>query len=388
MKTYFISLLVSGLALISFNNPDHFINIDNTALPYQIDIEKGMSNAKSIPLSTLGNQLEYIPLETNPACLIRSVSNAFVSDSFIYISDGSRLLLFERSGKYLKQIGSSGSGPGEYSRIGDFIIDKNNRQIFILSNRIVLVYDFNGEFISDFKLDYSCRQFILTDKNNLVFHPTNMSMPTSEPVYSLHITDKTGVAKTKFINTLKRVNRGITVPISPLYIYNGTCHFMEYGIDTLYNFINLHKIPYAVFHYGNMKMKPDPTIEEVPRLKGKIWVLDVGETEKSLFIKVYHNMVSPSLSYSFFDKSSSKFTVLKDNGFINDIDGGMIFWPKKILNDNILIDYIDAFDMIKYMNNNPQINANIKNGENAEQFSNCVKQLSETSNPVLIILKQ
>lgn len=388
MKTYYISLLLAWLFLISFNNPDNLKNGSIEALPYQINIEKGINNVRPVPLSTLGSQLEYIPLETDPACLIKSVSNSFVSDSSIYVSDGSRLLLFGRDGKFLRQIGSSGKGPGEYSRITDFIIDKDNREIFILSSRVVLVYDFNGQFKRDFKIDFLSTQFILRDRNSLVFHLINMSQPTPGPVYSLYITDKTGIVQTKIINTLKRVNKGITVPTSPLYIYNGTSHFMEYGIDTLYNFINMVKIPYAIFHCGNMKMKPDPTMDEVPSLKGKIWVYDVRETVKSLFIKIYRNMVSPSLTYCIFDKSSSGFTVLKENGFINDIDGGMVFWPKKILNDNILIDYADAFDLIKYMNNNPPANANLKDRKKADQFSNFVKKLTETSNPVLIILKQ
>lgn len=389
MKTYFISLLIAGLFLISFNNPDNLKNDSIEALPYQINIEKGINNVRSVLLSTVGSQLEYIPLETNPDCLLRNASNAFVSDSFIYVSDGSKLLLFGRNGKFLRQIGSSGRGPGEYSRISDYIIDKDNREIFVLSNSVVLVYDFNGQFKKDFKLDFPCMQFILKDRNSIVFHPFNMAQPTSGPVYSLYITDKKGVVQSKIINTLKRVNGGMAVPISPLYIYDGTMHFMEFGIDTLYNFKNLVKIPYAIFHYGKMKIDPDPTIDELPNhLKGKIWLNSVRENAQFIFIRVIQNTLSNSFTCCIFDKSSSEFTVLKEHGFINDIDGGMIFWPKKILNGNTLIDYADASDIIKYMNNKSSANVNLKDRKKAEQFSNVVKQLTETSNPVLIMLKQ
>jgi len=84
------------------------------------------------------------------------------------------------------------------------------------------------------------------------------------------------------------------------------------------------------------------------------------------------------ISNCVFDKKSSTFTVLKDNSFDNDIDGGMPFWPKQIINDNLMIDYIDAFDLITYARDN---------NTESKQFKKVVEQLTETSNPVLIVLK-
>ena len=79
---------------------------------------------------------------------------------------------------------------------------------------------------------------------------------------------------------------------------------------------------------------------------------------------------------------------LGEDGFINDIDGGPVFWPKKILNDNTLIDYADTFKLIQHLNKNQEANKNVKDRKKADKFQSLVKQLTETSNPVLIILKQ
>lgn len=384
MKTSFIFLFTVALILISFDNPYNFKNSFTATLPYHIDIEKGIKNVRSVPLSTLGSQLEYIPLETDPACLLKSITNAFVSDSFLYVSDGSRLLLFARNGKFIRQIGSAGKGPGEYSRIGDFIVDRNSREIYVLSSRMVLVFSFNGQFKRDFKLDFPCNQFIMNEKNNLIFHPFNLPVPTTEPVYSWYTTDKSGIVLSKMNNSLKRVNRGLTVPVSPLYMFDRTPHFMEFGIDTLYYSDNLVKKPYAIFKLGNLKYKPDPTMAEVPGLKGKIFIYDVKENTKSLFIKI----MGDSTTNCNFDKSSSTFSVLKENEFVNDIDGGLPFWPKRILDDNTLIDYADAFKLIQYINKNMQAEVKVKDIKKADQLKTIVKQLDETSNPVLIILKQ
>jgi hypothetical protein len=295
-------------------------------------------------------------------------------------------LKFGRTGKYLKQIGTPGRGPGEYARIADLIADKSSREIYVLAPRLVLVYDFNGLLKRSFKFDFPANQFIMKDGNTLIFHPFNLSMPTPDPVYSLYITDKNGVILSKIVNTLKRINRGISVPTSPLYMFSGTPHFMEFGIDTLYTFNGTIRKPYAIFQPGKLRMNPDPLMSEVPGLKGKIWVNDIKETGKFMFTKIWWNMTD-SITNCIFDKSSLAFTALKENGFINDIDGGAVFWPKKIIDNNILVDYVDAFDLLKQISRSPQPGVKPKDPEKAEQLKILSKNLTETSNPVIIILK-
>lgn len=377
MKKSYIALLASLVFLSSCKNSDN----GNPDLIYHVNLERDINNISSIPLSYLGSKLEYIPLETDHACMIRGISNLSVSDSLLFVSDHYRLLVFDRRGKYKRQIGSTGRGPGEYSRVLDFVVDKKNNEVYVLSARQVLVYDFNGQFKRDFKFSFPCSQFVLNEKDELVLHPINIAQATDEPVYSWYILNKNGKSKTKIINTLKRVNGGIAIPMSPLYMYNGTLHFMEFGIDTLYSYENHEKRPHAIFQAGNLKFPPDPTLEEVPTINGKIWVSDVLETKKSFFIKIWWD-VSVSISNCVYDKLTSKFTILKNNGFTNDIDGGISFWPETIINDSLMIDFADAFDLIKYSKDK-------NNSENREQTSpleDVIKNLTESSNPVIIIL--
>jgi len=63
-------------------------------------------------------------------------------------------------------------------------------------------------------------------------------------------------------------------------------------------------------------------------------------------------------------------TFLKDNGFNNDLGGGPLFWPEQIINDTILVDWVDAFDLLKCI-----IPGSLRS------------KLSENSNPVLIVLR-
>ena len=382
-----ILLFMFFLIPISCKNGETARKSGQAALPYMVDLEGNIGNIESVPLSTIGKELEYIPLETDTACLLKRIENAAIGDSFIFVTDGSELFKFDREGQFLMQIGSSGRGPGEYSRVAEFIIDENRREIYILSARVVLVYGYDGRFISEFKTDFPSNQFIMQDANSFVFHPFNLPMGTAEPVYSWYIIDKTGNVRMKLINTLKRVNKGVIVPYSPLYMYNGTPHFMEFGVDTLYDFVDFVKKPYAIFHFGNLKMPPDPTMSEVPAINGKIWVSDVRETKKSLFIKIWWDM-SDSITNCIYDKSSSRFSVLRDNGFVNDIDGGVVFWPVEIRNDNVFIGYAEAYDLIKHVKNSNLKDANVNDRKKANQLRSTAEKLNEISNPVLIVLRQ
>lgn len=370
-----IYLMAIGLLLASCNNPT------TSVLPYRIDLENGITNINSIPLSTLGNKLEYVALETDTACLIQSISNAFLTDSLIFVSDYDRLLKFDNKGNFLKQIGKKGRGPAEYPSLGNFLIDEDNREIFVLSSRIVLVFDFEGNFKRDFKIDFPCRQFMLNQNRELIFHPFNFANSGTDTVYSWYITDRTGAVRTKLVNTLKRSNKAVIVPVSPLYLYDKTPHFMEFGVDTLYSFENNEKKPYAIFNLGNLKFPPDPTMAEVPEINGKIWINEIRETKKLFFVNLWWDL-SDSISNCIYDKSSSSFSILNNGGFSNDIDGGLRFWPKKIINENLFLDYIDAFKLINSIKN-----IQLNNKELSSQLFDVVKQITETSNPVLIILK-
>jgi hypothetical protein len=369
---YFFAI---GLLLVSCNNS---VKSD---LPYQIDLGKSIRNINSIPLSTIGRKIEYVPLETDTSCLIQRISNIYLTDSLIFVSDNNRLLKFDKKGKFIKQIGTKGRGPGEYPSLGNFLVDGDKREIFVLTNRMVLVYDFNGNFKRDFKIDFPCRQFILNKGSEIIFHSFNLSFPRTDTVYSWYVTDRTGTILKKIRNTLPRSNKGVAVPISPLYMHDNTPHFMEFGIDTLYTYDINEKIPYAIFHLGNLKFPPDPTMSEAAQISGKIWINEIRETKKQFFINIWWDLTD-SITNCIFDKSSSSFSILKNGVFTNDIDGGMAFWPKKIINDNLLVDYVDAFNLI---NTSKKIQKD-NNGQTS-QLNDLAKQLSETSNPVLIILR-
>ena len=356
-----------------------YVKQENPTLLYNVDAGKDFDKLSIIPLSAIGSKLEYVPLETDSACLLHSISKVSLTDSFLFVSDNNRLLLFDRKGKFINQVGSQGRGPGEYNRILAFANDVKNREIYLLSDRKIHVYDFKGQFIREFNLTFPSQQMLLTENNDLILHSYNFPQASEKPPYSWYIIDRYGKTLKALPNTLKRSNGGITIIFTPLYIFSGKIHFMEFGIDTLYCYHNDTKTPHVIFHYDEVKLPPDPTIDEVPGLQGKIWISSVLESESSLYIQTW-SAIPYSISNCYFDKTTLTFHRLTENSFVNDIDGGASFWPMSILNDSLLADVVDAYDLIK------SYNEQVKSAKQSDQLANVIISLTETSNPVIVIL--
>jgi hypothetical protein len=379
MKKPILTFIVCcTILLVSGCSSDHQTG-GITPLPYKINLETDITHTSSIPLSSICSNLEYVPLETGPDCMLSGITHIYVSDSSLYVTDGSALLLFNRTGGFVSQIGSQGRGPGEYKNITDFTIDNSRQEICILEPRIVHVFDFNGKHKRDLNIDPPCYQFISLQGGSFMFHTFYYPPSIAEPVPSWHITDNEGVVQMD-INSFNRDNLGfIVAPPAPLYMFNGSPHFMETGTDTLHYLDNHENKPYAIFNPGKMRMEPFKTDEDMSDTTDKIWVWDILEDKDLLYIRISWNFTD-SITNCIYNKQEKRFTALKENGFVNDIDGGLPFWPAKIQNDKMLIGYADAFDMIKYYKGKTLENNKM------DRFVSVINQLEETSNPVLILV--
>jgi hypothetical protein len=110
-----------------------------------------VKETRTMPLSELVESCELIRFED----IDESISKAWVTTvSEKYIGVRPRLnenfKLFDRSGKYLRDIGSIGQGPGEYKLfLTDEIIDDENELIYMVAimENGVFVYNTSGRFI-------------------------------------------------------------------------------------------------------------------------------------------------------------------------------------------------------------------------------------------------
>lgn len=398
-KTIFV--LLFGITIFSSCNnsrssEDKSIIIKSVALPYRIDIENNIDNIKPVLLSSIGRELEYIPLETSQNCLLKRITQIDFSSSYIFVCDFYKLLQFDRKGKFIRQIGAIGRGPGEYIYVSGYCIDEIKKKVYIIAWGInsVLEFDFNGVFIRSFKISFPSFQFLKTDSNSFSFVIINSSS-TNDSENRIIITDSMGVPKVKIKNHNRFYSKpGLMASKIPMYYFKDTIRILESRVDTLNTFENTKHKPYAIFSFGQVKMEPDikipfqnPERDEVTnRIKEKLWIWTISENNKYLFLK-FNLGISDSSKFCIFNKQTEGTTFLEQHGFKNDLDGGITFWPKYIYNDTVLVDYEDAFNLLKMINKKQSTGLEETNSKISDKFLMLSKGLTETSNPVLIVLK-
>ena len=113
----------------------------------QVDLSDNWQSSEEVLLSTIAEDIEYIPLETSPDCLIgnhRALEVTPVGEYLIVHEHNKVMRIFSREGKYLCDVGVLGKGPDEYQHSNSFYVDETSKQIYILSIRkdcLIFVFD-------------------------------------------------------------------------------------------------------------------------------------------------------------------------------------------------------------------------------------------------------
>ncbi len=107
------------------------------------------SKVEPLLLSELADSVSYVALETTKETLTED--GIQYGDRYYTIINEDRLLCFDKSGKYLHQIGRKGQGPEEYPKMYDyrsFKVDPKNNWVYIVANNNeAKVFDENGKYV-------------------------------------------------------------------------------------------------------------------------------------------------------------------------------------------------------------------------------------------------
>ncbi len=120
--------------------------------------------------SMFASEVQYIPLETTKNSLLRGVGQIRMNDSIIAISDYKKLLLFNKEGIFLRQIGTRGKGPGGYLRIYDFELNGDTIYLTSTGKRSVLKYTLDGKFQEEIEVGHQFTHFSVTADGHIVWY--------------------------------------------------------------------------------------------------------------------------------------------------------------------------------------------------------------------------
>ena len=377
---------------------------------YHINLESEIDRAKPANLTEIGSKITYIPLETNENSVLREhISRIRATDSHIALYCGnSEILMFDSSGKFISQIGKRGRGPGEYTNLTDFCFSTNGKKIHLLLREKIMEYDIEGKFINSFPLNAelftSARlslRMIPIDKNHLAIHQLNISREIQN---SLIVTDLQNEPLKIYQNHFKLTSEN-PMPdyrIEPLYSYKDAVRFKQRGdgADTLFTVTQKELIPYAVFDLGKKSMPIDVSMsganyDEILKnigAAGKYFVREMSEDIDNIYFKLFdYRMLDGFTSrylFGYFNKQGGNAKVIGEQRFQNNIDGGLPFYPEYIVNGEILVDLVQAFDLREHVLSGNATEMRRLYGKNYDDLVKLAKSLKDEDNQVIALVQK
>ena len=387
-----------------------------------IDVVSNIGNYQRVYCSDLFSSIELIPLETKSECLIDLHIYISVTDSFIFKNGNFILYAFDRSGKFLNQIGRRGNGPEEYRMASHIFLNYDKTSILVDNIINILEYEFNGKFIRSIPIPVingqrlgNCNNvddnvFIGSIRYNGIneykycLFDSNGDIIKCFPNYIFY--NKNGNFANTFEGSLQpvkvdsrtylkdHVNDTIYVlsasELQPAYVFD----FGKYSfpveqlgnfnsIDFLFNNTFLFAYSVRPFTATSKYIFYDFGVpNRIPRPKGKL-----------RFHPLRNDFVPDDGNIFGIYNIEQKVNVLLDTdqhfqrGIINDIDGGLPFFPRYYAGNGLLVDFWQAEDMKEMLTDEYFATQTIKDPQAHQRLKEILENLDWEDNPVVVIAK-
>ncbi|MDR0835306.1 MAG: 6-bladed beta-propeller, partial [Tannerella sp.] len=214
-------------------------------------------------LSTVAAKVDYISLDVEPPISDFHTTDIKLSDEYIFLAGLYHIYQYDKTGKFIRTIGSRGGGPKEYVQLGIPIqIDNDNDLIYGLdtNRRRIIVYRFDGSFAKaiSYKYDGTPDGLTLIDSTRLVFRQT-VGDRFSPNCPILHFINGEGKKiKTCYSHLYpipRPTDRNATFgpDTNPLWKTNDRFYSLEYGSDTIFQIVKDSLIPTRILT-GDLKL--------------------------------------------------------------------------------------------------------------------------------------
>lgn len=363
-----------------------------------LDIIPALNHYREFRLSEMVESIEYVKLETRPECLISSASRV-IGEKYILLlnSQPPQVLLFDRSGKFIRLIGKIGKGPGEYTypiRI-DLSPDEDRIIVYDMVQRRLLEYSLDGNVLSTPKtpggvaegpyyLDQDYIAFMQSPWTDSLHYPrvVAMNLRTGEqkPLWFINYKQNpTEVSGVYLKNDFYRTDEGII--------------FKDALCDTIYRLLPDFSVKpvYSLKSFANKPMYYHISDQEFDAL-GDV-SLSCFTPQFLFFIGDYKerfHLIYNSTRTEVFRLPKVKKCLGEDDysyGIVNDLDGTgpFWFWSGNIRN-NTTSNQFQIVDLKELIKTDCFTKADLKTNWYRDQLKKLVEESSENDNPILRIM--
>ena len=222
-------------------------------------------------LSQIFEKSEIVRLEINDSFLIRDVRHLAKAEQYIFIAEYNRVSQWDIKGRFIRQIGSFGRGPGQYRSIRAIAVNSINNKLIIATYHHLLCYDFNGRFIKSIPILRGTIDFVYFLDGHLWVYNKQFIIPTGDNSHmdlgifykyddKLQIIDS--MAKSQNKNNWRVFIGGIPTYCfsslkSELYMYSPVLVPEAVLRDTFYVIRNSEKIPIMKLDFSKILSTDD-----------------------------------------------------------------------------------------------------------------------------------
>jgi hypothetical protein len=365
-----------------------------------IDLSELWDTEDVIKLSEIAESIEYLSLETNENCILNNASSlrAVKAGNRIFIySRESNIKVFDDSGKYLFDLGSYGQGPEEYINI-QLKADSSTKLVWILDSRQhkILKFDFTGKFLESFRVEDDIVKFSLLDDYKVAL--LNMPYPgEKKKAISILIKDFSGNNNDEvFLDSLPEYQGGSQPRASSFFsILNNKLHVsispFRYILelnnsntwDTIWHIHHGENTAADELYNGPYQTLLDNThMRYISELPGHILMNGLYKRTNRYFI--YDKKTKTTRINHLVAETTNRGDLV---GFINDLDGGLPFWPSGSAGDNTYLKLFNAQRFIDMANGDIQYYYSEQVTPLSGKLFEFCKTLNEEDNPVVMIVK-
>ncbi|MCG6189355.1 6-bladed beta-propeller [Maribellus maritimus] len=216
-----------------------------------LPVEKAITQSKAAEVNTMFENVEFIPLETNDKALMGEVFKIVAHKGFYYLyDDAGNLFRFDSQGSFVNRIGAIGKGPEEYSIIADFAIDKKNDLVIVNSLGKLVYYTTDGQFVKTLKSETN-EQVMDVDDTGRIFYilPDNAQPAGVTYAEAIKVVAPDGTSLKTFTTTKIR-HSGLSF-FNSISQKEGTMYYKEEMGDVIYSInANLEKDSVYGFDLG------------------------------------------------------------------------------------------------------------------------------------------
>lgn len=358
-----------------------------------LDLATAMAHPSKIALSDFVESITYLQLETTPECLINNNPEVILLKDYILTRTSQQCLLFDRkSGKFIREIGHYGKGPGEFRGTYGFFDEISSIYYFIGWNGNLLKYSLDGKFLGSLEIPgYNGTfenpsmpdRYTYLSSNLIVCNYMNINGLENK---SFMIFDTKG----KIIKTIpnrhliKNVKTAINTGTTSFHHFNNKTFYQEFYNDTVFT-ISLEEIkPYFILNRGKYRPQYEALWWTFEKRKEANMIYQPLYLESSRFLtfEFYYVFGNPARFFALYDKTLKSLKVTENNsGIKNDIDGFMDLTLKSINQSGELSCLIQSQDIIKWFENNKDKIKSLKT-----ELQN-LKNINLGDNPVIVIAK-